>query len=181
MKTLNYLLLLSFISILFSCNQTSNTEVITSKIQYDVNIKSPDPNYDWWIQNIAGADRDKLIAKIIDGASSGKFKAFDYFNEPLTALQVRSIMSDTLVMKLMRTKEPFEEYDTAIVNDISTKDILKLRFLEKWEMNPETMQITKTVYGIAPVARRIINDVERWQPLFWIYTNEEFLESLNEK
>jgi hypothetical protein len=42
-------------------------------------------------------------------------------------------------------------------------------------MDPETLQMNKKILGIAPIARRMdIMGVERWQPLFWVYTDEEF-------
>jgi len=158
-----------------SCKQ-DNKKVITQKIQYDVNIKSPDADYDWWIQNLPGPDRENLVGKILEGAKSGKFKAYDYFQNPISAAEVRSLMADTIVLRLMETEPPYKEYDTTIVNVIHLEDIQRLRFLEKWEIEEESLQIEKTIYAIAPIARRIdFNGIERWQPLFWIYTDESFL------
>jgi len=165
-----------------ACQNEKPKTVITEKIQYDVNLKSPDPSYDWWIQNIAGGDREKLVDMILSGAKDGKYQAYDYYNNPINPAQVRSVFSDTLIQRLRRTVSPFEEYDTTIIMTINNEDILRLRFLEKWEINPENLQVTKTIYGIAPIARRIYNDgIIRWQPLFWIYTNDEFVKSLKNK
>jgi hypothetical protein len=158
--------------------KSGDSEQITKMIQYDVLLKSPDPSYDWWIQNIPGPDRENLVKLIFDGVKSGKFKAYDYYKTPMNLAEARSVFADTMNMRLMRTTAPFEEYDTAIITHITESDILKLRFLEKWEMNPSTLQITKTIYGIAPVARREIQGIERWQPLFWIFTDEGFVKSL---
>lgn len=174
---LSNLTFLFFITTLFlasSCQQNNHT-IITKKIQYDVNIKSPNPDYDWWIQNIPGSERESLVEMIIEGARAGDFQAYDYFNKPMSVAEVNSVMADTMILKLMRTEPPYDLYDTTIVNIITNEDIQKLRFMEKWVINSENLKIEKTVYAIAPIAQRIdMNGVERWQPLFWIYTDETF-------
>lgn len=175
-------IVLSLVIAFSSCKNEEPKTIITKKIQYDVNIKTPDPSWDWWIQNIAGGDREKLVDMIISGAKEGKFQAYNYYSNPITAAQVRSVFSDTLVQRLMRTVAPFEEYDTMYITKIENEDILRLRFLEKWEINSENLQMSKTIYGIAPIARRVdFSGTERWQPLFWIYTDDEFVESLNKQ
>lgn len=173
-----YILISSLLVVLFvfsSCDSNDDM-LITKKIQYDVNIKSPNPDYDWWIQNLPGSEKEILVEMIIEGAKSGKYKAYDYYNILISPNEVKSLMADTLIMKLMKTEPPYEEYDTTIINVISNDDIRRLRFMEKWEINEDNLNITKTVYAIAPIARRIdLNGIERWQPLFWIYTDESFL------
>ncbi len=153
--------------------------LVTKKIQYDVNIKSPDPEYDWWIQNLVGPDRDKLVSNIIDGAKSGKWQAYDYFNEPIDKFEVQNIFSDTMVATIMREVPPYELFDTILIHNILKEDILRIRFMEEWRMNPENLEFEKKILGIAPIARRFdFNGIERWQPLFWIYTDESTIAEL---
>ncbi len=162
----------------FSC-KSDKKEIITKKIQYDVNIKSPNPDYDWWIQNIVGPDRDKLINLIVDGAKSGKWQAYDYFNDSIDKYEVRSIFVDTSYVTLLKTEPPYEQYDTIIIRKILPKDIVRLRFMEEWAINPDNLAFTKKVVGIAPVASRLdFNGVQRWQPLFWVYTDDDFLKGI---
>jgi len=161
-----------------SC-QHDEKELITKKIQYDVNIKSPDPDYDWWIQNLPGPQRENLVDMIMDGALNGNIQAYDYFNEPISAYDVSKIISDTAAFTLMSQKPPYEYYDTLIVYRIEREDILKIRFLEEWHMDPRNFAFEKKILGIAPVARRIDRmGIERWQPLFWIYMDDDFIKKL---
>jgi hypothetical protein len=52
--------------------------------------------------------------------------------------------------------------------------------MEEWKMNPNNLDFEKKIFGLAPVARRVDSrGIERWQPLFWIYTDQEFLKSTN--
>lgn len=179
MKQLSILLLsIIFVSSLFSCMQ-SKREIVTEKIQYDVNIKSPDPDYDWWIQNLPGPQREKLVETIIKGALEGTHQAYDYFNNPISPADVASILSDTTVVRLTQVEPPYETYDSTIIYNIVMDDILRIRFLEEWRMNPEDLSFEKKIVGIAPVARRVVMDMERWQPLFWIYTDKEYEKTLN--
>jgi len=172
-----------FISLLLllaitSC-QDGKKEVIAEKIQYDVNIKSPDPDYDWWIQNLPGPAREKLVEVLLTGATSGKFQAYDYYNNPISPADVLSILSDTTVVRLTHVEPPYESYDSVIIYNIVPEDILRIRFLEEWKMNPEDLSFEKKIVGIAPVARRVVMNMERWQPLFWIYPDKEFAKQLN--
>lgn len=177
------LIIVSLISVivftLFSCNGEKH-QVITKKIQYDVSIVSPDPEYDWWIQNLVGPDRDSFVQLIVNGAKSGKWQAYDYFNNPISPAEVKSVFSDTMAVTMISTEPPYESYDTLIINNILNTDIKRIRFLEEWYTDPETLDFKKKILGIAPIARRLdFNGIERWQPLFWIYTDEDFIEKLN--
>jgi hypothetical protein len=149
-----YVLFLTLVIFVTSCQQDKK-DIITEKIQYDVNIKSPNPDYDWWIQNLPGPQRDQLVDMILGGAQSGKFQTYDYFNKPMSAFEVSKILSDTSVLTLMGKEPPYEYYDTAIVYTIQREDILKIRFLEEWSIDPDNLKIEKKILGIAPVARRI--------------------------
>jgi len=53
---------------LTSCkdNTDKSKTVITERIQYDVNIKSPNPDYDLWVQNINRRKRMAFVNKIMD-------------------------------------------------------------------------------------------------------------------
>ena len=165
--------------VLAGCQPRKKGEVIANKIQYDVNIVSPDPDYDWWIQNLPGPQREKLVNMIIDGAKSGKFQAYDYFNQPITPGDVASILSDTTFLSMVDENPPYEEYDTLVVYNIKRADVLRIRFLEEWTIDPNTLQIEKKVLGIAPIARRYdAMGILRWQPLFWIYTDKDYVKTL---
>ncbi len=173
-------IILSFVTIfiLFGC-VNSNYETITKKIQYDVNIVSPDPEYDWWIQNLVGPEREKFVDLIVDGARSGKWQAYDYFNNPITVEEVNAVFSDTMAVTMMSKEPPYEVYDTLIINNILKSDIKRIRFLEEWYVNPESLEFEKKILGIAPIAQRLdFNGIVRWQPLFWIYINEDFITKL---
>jgi hypothetical protein len=163
---------------MFAC-ESAPKETIATRIQYDVNIVSPNPDYDWWIQNLPGPQRERLLDVIIDGARSGKFQAYDYWNSPITPQEVGMVMSDTSFLTLVDEEPPYEERDTIVVYNIRKEDILRIRFLEEWQLDPESLQMQKKILGIAPIARRIdLMGVERWQPLFWVYTDEEFIQGL---
>ncbi len=172
-------LLTWFLIMLAGCQQKKAGDVIANKIQYDVSIVSPDPDYDWWIQNLPGPQREKLVDMIIDGAKSGKFQAYDYFNQPISPQEVASILSDTTFFSVVDENPPYEENDTMVVYNIKRADVMRIRFLEEWIIDPNTLEIEKKVLGIAPIARRIdAMGIERWQPLFWIYTDKDYVKTL---
>lgn len=177
----NTTLALAMLLVLFSC-QPGEKQLIANKIQYDVNIVSPDPSYDWWIQNLPGPQREKLVNMIMDGALSGKYPAYDYYNRPLTVNDLKVIMSDTVYYTVMDEEPPYEKHDTMVINRIEREDIKRIRFLEQWSVDPETMQVEKKILGIAPIAQRSdLLGMERWQPLFWIYTDKDYVKQLSKE
>ena len=175
MRQSHFIILIAAVLMMCLSCQQPDKETIATKIQYDVNIKSPDPDYDWWIQNLPGPQREQLVNWIIDGALSGKFSAYDYFYSPLTSSDVSSILSDTSYYILVDEEPPYAERDTMVIYTIRKEDILRIRFLEEWLVDPESLTTEKKVLGIAPIAKRHdITGTERWQPLFWIFTDDDF-------
>lgn len=164
--------------LLYSCRHpdTDKMILITERIQYDVDIKSPDPDFDWWVQNIEGSKREVFIRQVMDAAYEGKVRTYSYFNEPLIPQQVREIgfRADTLTFQ--RAVPPYDFYDTIVEHRINFQDITRFRFLEEWYMDPGSHGITKKVIGIAPVLRRYTETGELmgYMPLFWIYFDENY-------
>jgi hypothetical protein len=180
MKHTFYFIILVLAIFLSSC-QHHEEKVVTKKIQYDVPIKSPNPDYDWWIQNISGPQRESLVQMILQGALDGKYQAYDYFYKPITKEKVAQILFDTLRREIRGENPPYELKDTLITNQITWKRVEKLRFMEEWYINPRDLSFTKRVVGIAPVAK--ITDASgntRWQPLFWIFPDKKYLKQMNQ-
>jgi hypothetical protein len=166
------------ILLLISCRQESS-EVITRRIQYDVNIKSPDSQYDWWIQNLVGPQREHFVRLLLEGAKNGKYQAYDYFYQPISRSEVAKILSDTFVRKVSKPTPPYSLIDTLVIEKITIKDIQKLRFLEEWKLNTKHFAIDKKVLGIAPIAKRFDRAGNiRWQPLFWLFPDTKVVENL---
>ena len=150
--------------------------VITERIQYDVNIKSPDPDYDRWVQNIDKHKREAFVNMIMDAAYSGKIQAYDYFNNPISVEQVKSIGVDTIYKILTRDYPPYDEYDTVIISKFELKDITKIRFLEEWYIDEDNLEIEKKIIGIAPVIEKYdqSGNLLGFQPLFWLYLEKNY-------
>ncbi len=178
MKILTLFLFALLIALFSSCKQGSR-QLVTEKIQYDVSLMSPDPTYDWWIQNLVGPQREKLVDMLMESALEGGVQAYDYFNEPITPFDIKQMLSDTTVVTFRRIEPPYELFDSLVVHTIEREDIQRIRFMEEWTINPTTLQMEKKIYGIAPIARRIdAQGIERWQPLFWLYTDKDFINQL---
>jgi len=177
-KTLFLFAVLAMVLILSMCKREAEDTrtMITKKIQYDVPIISTDPDFDWWIKNIGGEDREALVNNIFDRVLSGDVKAYDYFNAPLSVKQVKNLLADSIHQTLMRPYEPYAEYDTLIIKEILPKDVSMLRFLEEWKYDEKTLAIDKKIYGICPVIEVVVNGQKVTRPLFWVYTDEGILE-----
>ena len=159
--------------ILISCEPKQNKTLITKKIQYDVSIKSPNPAYDSWIQNIEQSQREQFVNGLLDAAYSGRIPAYDYFNKPMSVEDLNKIGKDTTYRTLTRNSPPYQEYDTIIVSKIEISDIHKIRFLEEWSMDEQNLVFDKKVIGIAPVVDKFDDEGNFMGllPMFWIYPN----------
>ncbi|MBU2650364.1 MAG: hypothetical protein KKA81_05475 [Bacteroidetes bacterium] len=161
--------------LLVSCHQADEGKwIVTERIQYDVPVSNPDPEADWWVQNLPGPQRETFLKELLSKAKSGDVQAWDYFHKPLTTTNVQQIGIDTLVKRLRRDIPPYEEFDTIVVTSLELKDITRIRFLEEWKMQEGTLNIEKRVIGIAPVKMVEYNGVEYSMPLFWIYLDPEY-------
>jgi hypothetical protein len=170
-------LILIAVVFLIGCEQKEvEKNYLTERIQYDVKIKGDDPEADWWVDNIVGPDREKFVRQIIEKARRGEVTAYDYFNNPLTPKQVQKIGVDTLAQTLRRTVEPYDEYDTMIVTKLDYGQVTKIRFLEEWVWDENTLEISKKVLGISPVVMVRVGEQEYNMPLFWVYMDERFPE-----
>ena len=169
MKKNRFLIIIMFA--LFSCTQKQKMELITQKIQYDVSIKSPDTSYDPWIQNIDESQRLKFVSNLLNAAYEGRIQAYDYFNQPISIEQLKSIGVDSAYRTLIRSTPPYAEYDTLIVSKIEMKEIVKIRFLEEWYMDEQNLTFKKVIIGIAPVVDKFDEEGNfiGLFPMFWIY------------
>ena len=149
---------------------------ITNRIQYDVSIKSPDTDYDWWVQNIEGQARETFVRTIMEKAYGGKVKAWDIFHNPLRPEDVKAIGNRTDTITFQRAEEPYELYDTVISTTFSLNDITKVRFLEEWSMDENTLVMSKRVLGICPLLARYDpnGELRGHMPMFWVYFDEEY-------
>ncbi len=168
------MLAFSMILLFTQCEQEAEDTrtLITKKIQYDVPVVNVDASYDWWIENIEGADREALLKNIFERVLSGDVQAYDYFNKALSVKQVNSIMADTIAQTLKRTTEPYEEYDTIIIRNIEYTDVEIIRFLEEWKYDEKSLKIDKEILGICPVIKVLVGEEILTRPLFWVYFEE---------
>jgi hypothetical protein len=164
--------------IFISCSRKDNAShaILTERIQYDVFIKSPDPDLDWWVQNIEGSKREVFVKKIIDIALSGKVKTYDYSNQLLTPAELKSQLYRSDTFSMQRANPPYQYFDTVVTHSIDMKDIVKIRFLEEWLWDEKTLFIQKKIAGIAPIAAVYMDDGELkgYKPLFWIYFDDDY-------
>ncbi len=179
-KTFFLIAMVAVALLLAMCKQESEDQrtIITKKIQYDVPIINDDPDFDWWIKNIGGEDREALIGNIFARVLSGDVKAYDYFNAPLDKKQVKAILVDSMFMTLQRPYHPYAEYDTLVINIIRPEDVTMLRFLEEWKYDEQTLAFEKKIYAICPVIEIEMNGRTVTRPLFWIYIDPSILKNV---
>lgn len=171
MKIIVFILIGCFI---VACGQKDTKNKVAERIQYDVSIKNTDPEAAWWVDNIIGPERERLVKSILSKAFNGEIQVYDYFNEPIDPADVKDIAVDTIYKTLLRTSPPYDEYDTMVVIKLTHEDITKIRFLEEWTFDEGTLEIQKRIIGIAPVKVVKMRGNEYTMPLFWIYLDEKY-------
>ena len=168
-----FVLLAAFV---VSCSNDKG-ELLTERIQYDVSIKSPEVDLAWFVQNLEGLKREKLIHAVMDAARSGKFKVYDVMsNKPLTTDEILAVGTRTNMLTLQRPYEPYENYDTIIKHELQLSDVSRMRFLEEWYMNEKNGFVTKKVIAICPLVASYTEtgELRGYQPLFWISYVKDF-------
>jgi len=177
------LVLFSFIS---CCRDASiqDKNLITKRIQYDVQIKNIEPDMDWWIQNIEGSNREQLVKNLMQQVASGKVKAYDFLTcKPFSNQDIKNMMRRTDSISLERTSPPYQMYDTVVVTELHLSEITRLRFLEEWYIDKSTLKFTKKVAGICPMLERRSDsgELRGYKPLFWVFFDDKYPAELQSK
>lgn len=152
-------------------------ELLTERIQYDVTIKTPEADLEWWVQNLEGPKREKLVQSIINTANSGKLKIFDVMtNKQMTVAELKERSVRTELLTLQRSYAPYENYDTLVKRELQLSDISRLRFLEEWYLNEDNGFITKKVIAICPLVESYTEsgELRGYNPLFWLSFEKKF-------
>lgn len=178
------ILLVSFVA--FSCNDSGQEEknIVTKRIQYDVSLRSPEPDMDWWVQNIEGKDREKLLQDIISNVSDGKVKAYDFLSYKLYSTdEIKQMLKRVDTISVEKSTPPYDLVDTLLITEIRLRDITKLRFLEEWRMNNKTLEFNKKVLGICPMVEKLTDsgEIRGYKPLFWVFFDEAYPKELENK
>ena len=187
MKT-NYLysilsiILISMGTGMISCSNKQQTVsdstavMITDKIIYDVIIKSPEVDNEWWRNNIEPSGREKFINSLLDDVLSGKRNAFDYLSDTvlLSKTDINQIIGTKHDTVYVETPEsPNDLKQVAVTTTFDRKTITRIRFLEKWKMTDKG--IVKEVIGIAPLKEvydKETGEIRGYTPLFWVFFNK---------
>lgn len=154
----------------------SGRKVLTERIQYDVFIKTPNPDFDWWVQNIEGSKRESFVKTFLNLAYDGKVKAYDYFNKPLTPEEVKKIGNFTDTTYVEDSINPNITNKIAVKHTLDIQEITKVRFLEEWYLDEKGMSFEKKVVGMMLMKTRILDSLEPALnvPLFWIYFDDKY-------
>ncbi len=169
-----------------SCQKGENTgkTQVTKRIQYDVTIRNTDSDMDWWVQNIEGSNREKLLKDIMLQVTDGKVKAYDFLTcKPYSADEIKGMMKRVDSISVERATPPYDLVDTVIVSEVRLSDITRLRFLEEWSMNEKTLAFSKKVAGICPMLERRTDsgELRGYKPLFWVFFDDKYPEELQTK
>lgn len=177
------ILFLVLTSAFVSCKRNSDLAEnrVTQRILYDVAIINKDQDFDWWVQNIEGAKREELISDIFSAIVSGKVKAYDYItHKPMAKDEINSLLKHTDTISFESPQPPYEIIDSIIITELNKKDIEKLRFMEEWYMDKNTLAFNKKVVGICPMIAKYGNNSEfrGYMPLFWVFFDERYPEAI---
>lgn len=171
-----FLLAPAFIA--FACAKSNNADKnITKRIQYDVVIEKPQPDYDWWVQNIDGQMRELTLKNIMQQALDGNVKIYDFFSyKPIKPADLKKIIREVDTISVESPEPPHNLVDSVMVKELKISDIKKLRFLEEWYMNEKTLVFTKKVLAICPMVEKHDEkgEIFGYQPLFWVFFDKKY-------
>lgn len=165
------------LALFLSCNtKKDQKKLVTERIQYDVNIKSPDPSYDWWIQNLEGPAREGFVKNILNAAYKGDLKCYDIFHNPLSVNDVKAIGNRTDTITGTSPYPPYNDTVMVTKQELDLQRITRVRFLEEWRMDENNLQFDKKVLGISPIIESYDDqgNLRGYMPLFWVYLDAAY-------
>jgi len=174
--------LFPFIYLSSSCHNNKgegdnkDKKILTERIQYDVFIKSPEPDLEWWNQNIEGSKRETFVKTILDLAYTGKVKAYDYFNNLLSPDDVKKIGNEVDSVSMDDPSNTNKKIDTVLRKKLDIQQITKVRFLEEWYLDEKNYAFEKKVVGMMLMMPNYDDSLKLrgYQPICWIYFDSRY-------
>lgn len=151
-------------------------KLLDSRIQYDVYIRNPEQDVNWWVNNLEGIKREKLLGSIINVAYSGKVNVYDENNRLLTLEQVKAIGNEPTLLKTKTPNPPYNDTIILIENQLNIQLVTKIRFIEEWYIDDQTLEIGKKVVGMTPLIEEYFEDntFKGYKPLFSLYFDDKY-------
>lgn len=154
------------------CNQPPQKDSeVTPRIMYDVPIVNHSDDAEWYRNNIEGSRRENFLRHILDAVKERRVEVYDFFtHEKLASGSVDRILERTDTLTVQRSKPPYEYYDTIVHIALDMKDIHKMRFVEAWQMDEQSLQMVKVVKGLVPMVASYTGDgmLRGYRPVFYI-------------
>lgn len=167
------------IFLLSACSAPKSKQYLTERIQYDVSIKTENPDANWWVGNLEGPKREKFVQLILTEAFEKKTPLYDCFsNKLITDEQLEHLLGYQDTMTFQNPDPPYNDTMMIVDHRLNPQDITRVRFLEEWVYNGKDISsITKNVLGIAPLLKNYDENgnFRGYQPLFWIYFTDQHL------
>ena len=112
--------------VLLSCKsgESADKDLVTKRIQYDVVIQNPDVEMDWWVQNIEGSNREKLLKDIFQSVLTGEVKTYDFNSyKPYSVDEIKNIMKRTDSISMVSPIPPYDVIYTLMITEIRHSEI----------------------------------------------------------
>lgn len=145
--------------VIFSCidnkpkeEDNSQTEMLTELIAYDVDIKSKNPDFPDYLENIPYTPRKSFMEKILEAAENGKLKMFRDMEgkEPFSVEEYKQFNIGPDTTYVPKATNPTVDSMVIIQNEINIDDITAIRFVEEWKFDKD-FKMKKKLKGYAPL------------------------------
>jgi gliding motility associated protien GldN len=122
--------------------------------------------------------RKSLMQILYKGIQENTIKAYstgdEEFQTIMTPAELTKSLNKTDTMRLQRTYEPYEEYDTVINQPFNTGDITLIRVKEDWFFDKQRSVMDVRIIGLCPIKEEMDENGEfkGYRQLFWVYFPE---------
>jgi len=160
---------------------------ITKTIAYDVSISNKNmitvdtygEKTPYYFANIEPTIRKQLVELFLSACFENKVPAYDYFFTKLSKTEISNIKEkkDTLQIPVPNS---LDIKDTVIISIPNISNINRIKFLEQWEIDKNTLAFRKTVIAISPSEEMFddFGNLRGYKPLFWLVFDEKAVKSL---
>lgn len=165
--------------------------VLAEKIAYDVFIDNTTPyimysygeDLPFFFMNIETSMREKIINAIIESAFNEEYVSYDFFFLPMSEKEMSRIKESHDTVTVIDPNDINEYIDTVVTKKLDIANIVRLKFIERWTLDPVTMQFTKTVYAVNPseISFNEFGEFRGFKPLFWLLFDESQKENFTFK
>ncbi len=162
--------------------------IVAEKIAFDVFVDNTFPFIEecygeklpFYFCNIEPALKLQIVNSIIDAGIEKRTPVYDYFFNEMQDAEFEQIIERKDTISVFSEENPDIAKDSVVVFKLDRNQITRLKFVEQWTIDKQSLQFSKKVIAVSPssVSYDEYGEFRGFRFLFWLLFDKEMKKDL---